>query len=332
MSGCAWMIKGMVTGEDIDAAAERIAPHVRRTPVMRLERGAFGVDAAVSLKLELFQHTGSFKPRGAFNHILCTDVPAAGVITASGGNHGQAVAYVARTLGIPAEIFVPEGSPPLKAERIRRQKAHVTVTGRYYDDAMDACLERARESGAFLVHPYDHEQVVAGAGTAGREIEEQLPELDTILVAVGGGGLAGGVAAWYASRRRVVSVEPEGCPALAAAREAGEPVEVPVGGIAADSLGARRIGKVPFAVAREHVAASVLVPDEAILEAQWLLWDGYRILAEPGGAASLAALLCGAYRPEPAESVGVVICGGNTAAVPEPGEGGSCVTNRGKPA
>ena len=308
----------MVTPTDIEAAAERIAEYVRRTPVMRLEAGAFGVDAAVSLKLELFQHTGSFKPRGAFHRILCADIPAAGVITASGGNHGQAVGYAARTLGLPAEIFVPEGSPPLKAERIRRHGARVTVTGRYYDDAMEACLQRASESGALLVHPYDHEQVVAGAGTAGREIEEQLPDLDTILVAVGGGGLAAGVAAWYESRRRVVSVEPEGCPSLAAAMEAGEPVEVPVGGIAADSLGARRIGEVPFSVAKQHIAASVVVPDDAILEAQWRLWDEFRILAEPGGAASLAALLCGAYVPEAGESVGVIVCGGNTAALPAP--------------
>ena len=308
----------MVTRGDIEAAARRIDGYVRRTPVMRLESGAFGLEAAVSLKLELFQHTGSFKPRGAFHRILCADVPEAGVITASGGNHGQAVAYVARTLGIPAEIFVPQGSPPLKAERIRRQGAKVTVTGRYYDDAMEACLQRAAESGALLIHPYDHEQVVAGQGTAGLELEQQLPDLDTILVAVGGGGLAAGVAAWFSSRRRVVSVEPSGCPTLAAAKKAGKPVEVPVGGLAADSLGARRIGEVPFAVAKDHVAASVLVPDEAILEAQWRLWDGFRILAEPGGAASLAALLCAAYEPAPGERVGAIICGGNTASLPEP--------------
>jgi threonine dehydratase len=308
----------MVTRVDIEEAARRIGEHVRRTPVMGLEKGAFGLEAALSLKLELFQHTGSFKPRGAFHRILCADIPAAGVITASGGNHGQAVAYAARTLGLPAEIFVPEGSPPLKAERIRRRGARVTVTGRYYDDAMEACLERARQSGALLIHPYDHEQVVAGAGTAGREIEDQLPDLDTILVAVGGGGLAAGVAAWYEGRCRVISVEPEGCPSLAAAMEAGEPVEVAVGGIAADSLGARRIGNVTFAVAKEHVATSVLVPDDAILEAQWRLWDEFRILAEPGGAASLAALLGRAYVPDAGERVGVIICGGNTAFLPGP--------------
>lgn len=308
----------MVTPSDIETAAARVGDHVRRTPVMRLESGAFGAAGNVSLKLELFQHTGSFKPRGAFHRILCAEVPEAGVITASGGNHGQAVAYAARILGLPAEIFVPQGSPPLKAERIRRQGAKVTVTGQYYDDAMEACLRRAEESGALLVHPYDDEQVVAGQGTLGRELEDQLPDLDTILVAVGGGGLVAGVAAWYGDRRRVISVEPEACPALAAAREADEPVEVPVGGIAADSLGARRIGKVPFTVARRYVAASVLVPDAAILRAQWLLWDSLRILAEPGGAAALAALLCGAYASAADERVGVVICGGNTACVPQP--------------
>jgi threonine dehydratase len=311
-------VTAVVTPADIEGAAARIADHVRRTPSMRLEADALGLPGRISLKLELFQHTGSFKPRGAFHRILRADVPDAGVITASGGNHGQAVAYAARRLGIRAEIFVPEGSPPLKAERIRRQGAEVRVTGRFYDDAMEACLERAALSGALLVHPYDHEDVVAGQGTVGLEIEEQLPEADTILVAVGGGGLAAGVAAWYASRRRVISVEPEGCPALASALEAGEPVEVPVGGVASDSLGARRIGSVPFDVARHHIAASVLVPDAAIMEARWRLWDSVRVLAEPGGAASLAALLCGAYQPQADEHVCAVICGGNTATTPEP--------------
>jgi len=307
----------MVSREDIDAAAARIDGYVRRTPVMQLEESPFGLQAEVYLKLELMQHTGSFKPRGAFSRTLSADVPEAGVITASGGNHGQAVAFVCRKLGLPAEIFVPSGSPPLKAERIRRFGARVTVTGEFYDDAMEACLRRAEETGALLVHPYDHPEVVAGQGTVGRELEEQLPELDTVLVAVGGGGLAAGVAAWYAGRRRVVSVEPEGCPALASAMEAGRPVEVSVGGVAADSLGARCIGEVPFAVAREHIAASVLVTDEAILAAQWRLWDSLRILTEPGGVASLAALLSGAYQPSPGERIGVIICGGNTASVPQ---------------
>ncbi|MGD8330734.1 MAG: threonine/serine dehydratase [Acidobacteriota bacterium] len=307
----------MVSPADIDAAAELIRAHVRRTPVMNLEPGYAELSAELFLKLELFQHTGSFKPRGAFHRILRSEVPEAGVITASGGNHGQAVAYVCRTLGLRAEIFVPAGSPPLKAERIRRFGAQVTVTGEFYDDAMEACLKRAEETGALLVHPYDHPQVVAGQGTVGRELEEQLPQLDTVLVAAGGGGLAAGVAAWYAGRRRVIAVEPEGCPALARALEAGEPVEVPVGGVAADSLGARRIGAVPFAVARELIDAAVLVSDEAILEAQWRLWDSLRILAEPGGVAALAALLSGAYVPQAGERVGAIVCGGNTASLPQ---------------
>ena len=311
---------GVLSRHDIEAAAEQIEGRVRRTPAIHLEKAAFGLDAEISLKLELFQHTGSFKPRGAFNRILSAEVPPAGVITASGGNHGQAVAYASKVLGIKAEIFVPEGSPPLKAERIRRYGAAVIVTGEYYDDAMDACRERAAKTGALLVHPYDHPDVVAGQGTVGREMEDQLPEIDTVLVAVGGGGLAAGVAAWYRSERRVVTVEPEGCAALACALDAGRPVEVSVGGIAADSLGARQIGDVPFEIAREHVAAAVLVSDEAIIEARQRLWDSLRIVAEPGGVASLAALLSSAYVPAPGERVGVIICGGNTASLPDPPE------------
>ena len=306
----------MTSCDDIEAAAGRIAGHVRRTPVITLEAQPFDLEVDLSLKLELLQHTGSFKPRGAFNRILSAEVPAAGVITASGGNHGQAVAYAAKQLDLPAEIFVPEGSPPLKAERIRDHGAKVVVTGQYFDDAMEACLQRATETGALLVHPYDHPEVVAGQGTLGRELAEQLPELDAVLVAAGGGGLVAGVAAWYRGTVRVVSVEPQSCPTLAAARQAGEPVEVEVGGMAADSLGARRVGDVAFEVAREHVAESVLVDDEAIAEAQRLLWDRLRVLAEPGGAASLAALVSGAYVPRRGERLAAVICGGNTDKMP----------------
>jgi threonine dehydratase len=308
----------MVTAQQIEAAQAVIAGHVRRTPVMELEEGALGLSARLYLKLELTQHTGSFKPRGAFHRILTADVPEAGVITASGGNHGQAVAWACRALGLPAEIFVPSGSPPLKAERIRRYGATVTVTGEFYDDAMAACLRRADQTGALLVHPYDHPQVVAGQGTVGLELEQQLPDLDTVLVAAGGGGLAAGVAAWYAGRCRVVAVEPEACPALATALREGRPVDVSVGGVAADSLGARRVGRVPFEIARQHIAAGVLVPDEAIIAAQWRLWDDLRIITEPGGAASLAALLSGAYQAAQGERVGVVVCGANTAALPPP--------------
>lgn len=313
----------MLTRRAIDNAAERIQSRVRRTPVMTLEPRAFGLEGVLALKLELFQHTGSFKPRGTFNRMLSAEVPEEGVITASGGNHGQAVAYAARELGHPAEIFVPESSPALKAERMRRFGAQVNVGGRYYADAMQACLQRAAESGALMVHPYDQAEVVAGQGTVGKELSEQLPELDTVLVAVGGGGLCAGVAAWYRGDVRVVAVEPETCPTLAEARKAGRPMDVEVGGIAADSLGARRIGSIPFEVTQEFVDASVLVPDEAILEARSLLWDRLRILSEPGGAASLAALLSGAYVPEAGENVGAVICGGNTSMIPDGDEGPS---------
>ena len=284
---------------------------------MRLEPVALGLGAHLTLKLELFQHTGSFKPRGTFNRLLLAEIPEAGVITASGGNHGQALAHAARVLGIRAEIFVPAGSPPLKAERIRAQGVDVTVTGEYYDDAMEACLQRAATTGALLIHPYDHPHTVAGAATLGMELMGQAPDLDTVLVAAGGGGLAAGVAVWYQGDIRVITVEPESCASWASARAAGTPVEVEVGGIAADSLGARRIGEVPFEAGNRFVADSVLVPDEAILKAQWLLWDGLRILAEPGGAASLAALVSGRYAPEDGERVGVIVCGGNTGELPE---------------
>jgi threonine dehydratase len=306
----------MITRDEVEVAAARIDGYIRRTPVIHLEAGALGLGADLTLKLELFQHTGSFKPRGTFNRLLLAEIPEAGVITASGGNHGQALAHAARVLGIRAEIFVPAGSPPLKAERIRAQGAAVTVTGKYYDDAMEACLQRSAATGALLIHPYDHPHTVTGAATLGMELMGQAAELDTFLVAAGGGGLAAGVAVWYQGTRRVVIVEPESCPSWASARAAGKPVEVAVGGIAADSLGARRVGEVPFEVGDRFVADCVLVPDEAILKAQWLLWDGLRILAEPGGAASLAALVSGAYVPEDGERVGVIVCGGNTAELP----------------
>jgi threonine dehydratase len=306
----------MITREEVEAAAGRIASYVRKTPIMDLEADALGLGADLTLKLELFQHTGSFKPRGTFNRLLLAEIPDAGVITASGGNHGQALAYAARMLGIRAEIFVPAGSPRVKAERVRAQGAEVVVTGEFYDDAMEACLQRSAETGALLIHPYDHPHTVAGAATLGRELMNQASHLDTILVAAGGGGLSAGVAVWYQGERRVVIVEPENCPSWASARAAGSPVHVEVGGIAADSLGARRIGDVPFEAGNQFVDDCMLVPDEAILEAQWLLWDGLRILAEPGGAASLAALVARAYVPEDGERIGVIVCGGNTAEMP----------------
>lgn len=300
-----------ITRFDIEGAAERIAAHVRRTPVLRLEPGSFGVPGALALKLELLQHTGSFKPRGAFNRMLSAQVDESGVLAASGGNFGLAVAYAAHVLGHRAEIFVPETSPQVKIDRIRALGAEVHVIPGYYAEAYAACEERAFDSGAILMHPYDQPAVVAGQGTVAIEIGAQLPDVETVLVAIGGGGLLGGVAAWFAGEVRVVGVEPERCPTMHAALAAGEPVDVDVGGIAADALGARRAGHIGFEVARRFVDRVVLVPDDAIADARRRLWDGCRVLAEPGGAASLAALLSGAYVTSPGERVVALICGGN---------------------
>lgn len=301
----------MISPDDIERAAARIAPHARETPVMELEPQAFGIPAAVALKLELLQHTGSFKPRGAFNRILSGQVPAAGVIAASGGNHGLATAFAARSLGHRAEIFVPEISSPVKIARLRDYGATVNVGGASYAEAFTASEARVKETGALVVHAYDQLEVLAGQGTVGREFELQAPKLDTILVAVGGGGLIGGVAAWYRGRVRIVGVEPEAAPTLARALEAGAPVDVTVGGVAADSLGAKRVGSLMFAVAQKHIERVALVADDAIRAAQRALWETLRIAAEPGGAAALAALLSGAYKPGPNERVGVLVCGGN---------------------
>jgi threonine dehydratase len=301
----------VVTADDVEDAAHRIAGHVRETPVLEMEAGAFGLPSAITLKLELLQHAGSFKPRGAFNRVLAARVPAAGVIAASGGNHGVAVAHVARSLGHRAEIFVPSVSAPAKVARIRALGAEVTVGGAAYEDAQAVATARAADTGALLVHPYDHPMVVAGQGTMARELERQAPSTDTVLVAVGGGGLIAGVAAWFGERVKIVSVEPAAMPAMYEARRAGHPVTVAVSGLAADSLGAPAIGAVPFATAAPFVDGAVLVTDDAIRTAQRALWDAVRLMAEPGGATALAALLSGAYRPEPGERVTVVVCGSN---------------------
>jgi len=301
----------MIAPDDIEGAAARIAPHVRETPVMALETGAFGIPAAVTLKLELLQHTGSFKPRGAFNRILSSQVPAAGVIAASGGNHGLATAFAARTLGHKAEIFVPAISSPVKVARLRSYGATVNVGGAAYAEAFAASEKRVKETGALVVHAYDQPEVLAGQGTVGREFERQAPDLDTILVAVGGGGLIGGMAAWYRGRAKIVGIEPEAAPTLARALEAGAPVDVSTGGVAADSLGAKRAGNLMFTIAQKHIARVVLISDDSIRAAQRALWDGLRIAAEPGGATALAALLSGAYKPKADERVGVLVCGGN---------------------
>ncbi len=294
----------------IAAAARRIAPYVRHTPVLRLGDAAFGVP--VTLKLELLQHTGSFKPRGAFNRLLTADLPTGGVIAASGGNHGAAVAYAARELGVTAEIFVPATTPKTKTDRIASYGARVVQGGAAYAEALAASRARQAETGALEVHAYDHEAVLAGQGTVGREFETDAPDLTHILVATGGGGLIGGVAAWYAGSAAVISVEPEGCPGLHNAMAAGQPVDAPVGGLAADALGARQVGQLMFPVAQAHVAAAVLVDDAAIAAAQRWLWEQCRLIAEPGGATALAALLSGRFAPPEGARVGVVVCGGNT--------------------
>ncbi len=296
---------------DIEAARDRIAPHVRITPVLETGAGAFGLDASLTLKLEQLQHTGSFKPRGAFSKILASDVPTTGVVAASGGNFGLAVAYAARSLGHRAEIFVPDSSPSAKIDRVREQGADVHVIPGYYHEAAVAAHERQAETGALEMHPFDQPEVVAGGGTLGLELAEQVPDVDTVLVAIGGGGLIAGIAAWFRNEVRVVGVEPEACPTMHDALAFGERVDVTVGGIAADSLGPRRVGEIAFAIAREFVDQVVLVSDDAIRDAQRRLWRDAHVVAEPGGAASLAALLTGAYRAAPDERVVVVVCGAN---------------------
>ena len=302
----------MISRQDIDAAATRIFPHIRQTPVLRLDMAAFGLPCPIVLKLELLQHTGSFKPRGAFNRMLSVPLPDAGVIAASGGNHGAAVAYAARALGVRAEIFVPATTPQAKLDRIAAYGARVVQAGAMYSEALDASRARQAVTGALEIHAYDHADVLAGQGTIGRELERDAPELTHLLVATGGGGLIGGIAAWYASAIQVISVEPEGCPSLHDALAAGRPVVAPVGGLAADALGARQVGDEMFAVARQHVAQAVLVKDDAIRAAQRALWDSCRLIAEPGGATALAALLSGVFVPPVGAVIGVLVCGANT--------------------
>lgn len=296
----------------IEAAADRIAGHVRTTPVMRLGTGAFGSRADVSLKLECLQHAGSFKTRGAFNNLLSLDVPAAGVAAASGGNHGAAVAYAAGKRGVKATIFVPEISPAAKVEAIRRFGADVRIGGAQYDDAQAACDRFVAETGALKIHPFSARETIAGQGTLGREWQRQEPDLDTVLVAVGGGGLISGIAAWFAGTGvKVVGVEPEGSRALQAALEAKGPVTVTVASVAADSLGARNVGQLVYDVCKDTVDHVALVPDAAITEAQRVLWRDFRLAVEPGGAAALGALIGGVYRPQPGERLGVLVCGAN---------------------
>ncbi len=300
-----------ISPDSIAAAYGRILPHIRQTPVIDLPAGGFGVAQPLSLKLELLQHAGSFKARGAFNTLTSLRAPPAGVAAASGGNHGAAVAYAAGRLGLKARIFVPEISSPAKVAKIRDFGAEVVQQGARYADALALCEAYQSESGAMGIHAYDAWPTIEGQGTTALEWERQTDGLDTVLVATGGGGLVSGVALWLQRRVRVVAVEPEGSRALHAALEAGRSVEVPVDSIAADSLGARSTGDKVQAVCARYVDHVALVPDDAIRSAMKALWSQMRIVTEPGGAAALAALISGAYAPQKGERVGVLVCGGN---------------------
>jgi threonine dehydratase len=282
----------------------RIAAHVRRTPTIETD--------GLVLKLEQLQHAGSFKTRGAFNGVLTPETLPRRLVAASGGNHGLAVAYVGRTLGIPTDIFVPEIAAPVKVAAIRHHGATVHVGGANYAEALAASAELAAAGHALVLHAYDGPQTLAGQGTLALELEEQHPEVDAVVVAVGGGGLVGGIAAWYADRARIVAVEPTGCPALHDALAVGHPVPAPVGGIAADALGASVVGERGLAAVLAADATSVLVEDAAIAEARQWLWDELRLVAEPAGATALAAVRSGAWVPDADARVAVVVCGGNT--------------------
>lgn len=305
-----------ITPEQINAAAVRIASHVRTTPLWVLPSSLLGLPTGtpefeVWLKLEHLQLSGSFKARGMFNRLLSNTIPAAGVIAASGGNAGIATAVAARALGVPAEIYVPGVITAAKRERLATLGAAVVIKGDAYADALAACEARQRETGALMTHAYDQPEVVAGAGTLAREIEAQMGTPDSVLVSVGGGGLVAGIAAWFAGRSRVIALEPELAPTLFAARAAGTPVDVAVSGIAADSLGARRIGQIAWSITQQHVAEALLLNDESIREAQRWLWNELKLAVEPAAALPLAALRSGAVRPVVGERVCLVVCGAN---------------------
>ena len=300
-----------VTRDAITEAYHRIAPHIRHTPLLSLNPHAFGLDAAITFKLEYLQHAGSFKSRGAFNGLLSAPLPKAGVTAASGGNHGAAVAFAARQLGVSAKIFVPEISSPIKIATIRAFGAEVVIGGARYDDAQAACNMFAEESGALLIHPFNALTTLTGQGTVALEWEADDSLPDTVLIACGGGGLIGGMAAWWHTKVKVVGVEPEGSKCLHAALEAGAPVPVEVNSVAGDSLGAKRVGDLAFNIAQHAIDHVALVTDNAIRNAQKVLWRDFRIMSEPGGAAALAALLSGVYKPLKGERVGVLLCGAN---------------------
>jgi len=305
-----------ITRDRIIAAHHLIRPHIRRTPIVEAGGADFGLDPInLVFKLELLQHSGSFKARGAFTNLLTRAIPAAGVVAASGGNHGAAVAYAAMKLGIPARVFVPTVCSTEKIERIRSYGADLVITGERYADSLAASETSSVQSGALQIHAYDQVETLLGQGTVGLELEGQAPDVDTLLVAVGGGGLLGGVAAWYSGRIKIIGVEPEAAPTLTLALQAGHPIDSPAGGIAADSLAPKRVGELMFPIAQKHVQGVLLVSDQAILQAQEELWKVLRIAAEPGGAAAFAALLSGGYKPKSGERVAVLVCGGNTTAV-----------------
>ncbi len=302
---------------EIEAASLRVAPHVRLTPTTAMKIPGLG---SVEVKLENMQHTGSFKARGAFNALLSAPVPAAGVVAASGGNHGAAVAYAAARLGVPATIYVPEFAGPAKIGLIRAQGADCVVVPGLYADAAALAQDHAARTGAMQIHAYDAPATVAGQGSLMREWEAQGLQADTVLIAVGGGGLIAGALGWLGGRRRVVAVEPELAPTLNRALAEGPEARVTVGGIAANALGATQIGQICYGLAK-GVVTSVLVEEAAIVAAQRALWDGLRQLVEPAGATALAALMSGRYRPEPGERVAVLVCGANVADDPLAGSG-----------
>ncbi len=312
----------MLTQPPIDrdriAATERlIRPYIRRTPIIEAAAADFGLAGApILFKLECLQHTGSFKPRGAFANLLSHAIPPAGVVAASGGNHGAAVAFAALRLGVPAAIFVPSVTSPAKLARIRAYGAELVIAGDRYADALAASEARVAATGALAVHAYDAPETLLGQGSIGLELEEDAPGIETLLVAVGGGGLIGGITAWYAGKIRIIAVESDGAPTLARALEAGHPTDAPAGGIAVDSLAPRKVGSLMFPIARSYLDSRViLVTDDEIRRAQSLLWGVLRIATEPGGAAAFAALLSGRCKPAPSERIAVLVCGANTADV-----------------
>jgi threonine dehydratase len=305
-----------VTRAEIDSAATRFDKNyshfIRQTPLWKLPGKALGVDCAeVWLKLEHLQTSGSFKARGMLNRLLSNPIPASGVIVASGGNAGIATAAAARELGVKCEVFVPTVSSPMKQAKLRELGAEVVVTGAVYAEALEACLARQKATAALMTHAYDQPEVVAGAGTLAREIERQGGMPDSVLVSVGGGGLIAGIAAWFEDRARVIALEPELAPTLHKAREAGGPVDVAVSGVAADSLGAKRIGGIAWEITQRHVKDSLLVGDPAIRDAQLWLWKEMKLAVEPAAALGLAVLRAGVYRPRADEKVCLVICGAN---------------------